>query len=155
LPAETLALLRSAAAAATVPAHHGILFLDEFGALRGGQTAAFAVRLCTTLPWISPPATLLIWFQLRSPELAEDFERLMAEDRDIVRGSLDTMSNWRLTRPADVPGQAIRQADYVLIAEIVEVERWEQQASEHVQRLADDLAHLVSSRGMLVVRPVL
>jgi hypothetical protein len=106
-------------------------------------------------PWISPPATLLIWFQLRSPELAEDFERLMAEDRDIVRGSLDTMSNWRLTRPADVPGQAIGQADYVLIAEIVEVERWEQQASEHVQRLADDLAHLVSSRGMLVVRSVL
>ena len=65
------------------------------------------------------------------------------------------MSDWRLTRPADVPGQAIGQADYVLIAEIVAVERWEQQASEHVQRLADDLAHLVSSRGMLVVRPVL
>ena len=45
-----------------------------------------------------------MWFQLRSPELAEDFERLMAEDRDIVRGSLDTMSDWRLTRPADVLG---------------------------------------------------
>jgi hypothetical protein len=75
-----------------------------------------------------------MWFQLRPPELAEDFERLMAEDRDIVRGSLDTVSDWRLTRPADVPGQ---------------------QASEHVQRLADDLAHLVSSRGMLVVRPCL
>ena len=104
---------------------------------------------------MSPPATLLLWFKLRSPELAEDFERLMTEDRDIVRGSLDTVSNWRLTRPADVPGQSIRQADYVLIAEIVEVERFEQQASEHVQRLADDLAHLVSSRGMLVVRPVL
>jgi hypothetical protein len=43
----------------------------------------------------------------------------------------------------------------VLIAEIVEVDRFEQQASEHVQRLADDLEHLVSSRGMLVVRPVL
>jgi hypothetical protein len=106
-------------------------------------------------PWMSPPATLLIWFQLRSPELAEDFERLMAEDRDIVRGSLDTMSNWRLTRPADVPGQAIGQADYVLIAEIVNIDRWEQQASEHVQRLTDDLAHLVSSRGMLIVRPIL
>jgi hypothetical protein len=53
-----------------------------------------------------------------------------------------------------VPGQAIGQADYVLIAEIVEVERFEQQASEHVARLADDLAHLVSSQGMLVVRPV-
>jgi ABC-type uncharacterized transport system auxiliary subunit len=58
----------------------------------------------------------------------------------------------RLTRPTDVPGQAIAQADYVLI---VEVERFEQQASEHVQRLEDYLAHLVSNRGMLVVRPVL
>jgi hypothetical protein len=37
-----------------------------------------------------------------------------------------------------VPGQAIGQADYVLIAGIVEVQRLEQQASEHVQRLADD-----------------
>ena len=106
-------------------------------------------------PCISQPATLLIWFQLRSADLAEDFERLMADDREIVRGSLDTMSDWRLTRPADVPGQSIGQADYVLIAEIVEVERFEQQASEHVQRLADDLEQLVSSRGMLVVRPVL
>ena len=106
-------------------------------------------------PWMSPPATLLIWFQLRSPELADDFERLMTGDRDLVRGSLDTVSEWRLTRPADVPGQSLDQADYVLIAEIVGVERFEQQASEHIQRLADDLAHLVSSRGMLVVRPVL
>jgi hypothetical protein len=54
-----------------------------------------------------------------------------------------------------VPGQAIGQADYVLIAEVVEVERFEQQASEHIQRLADDLGHLVSSRGMLVVRSIL
>jgi hypothetical protein len=99
-------------------------------------------------------ATLLIWFQLRSPELAEDFERLMTEDRDIVRGSLDTVSDWRLTRPADVPGQSIGQADYVLIAEIVEVERFEQQGSEHVERLTEGLSHLVASRGMLVVRPV-
>jgi hypothetical protein len=104
---------------------------------------------------MSPPATLLMWFQLRSPELAEDFERLMAGDRDMVRGSLDTVSDWRLTRPTNVPGQAIGQADYVLIAEIVEVERFEQQGSERVQQLADDLEHLVSSRGMLVVRPVL
>ena len=97
-----------------------------------------------------------MWFQLRSPELAEDFERLMAGDRDIVRGSLDTVTDWRLTRPADeVPGQSLGQADYVLIAEIVAVERFEQQASEHVQRLADDLEHLVSHRGLLVVRPVL
>jgi hypothetical protein len=104
---------------------------------------------------MSSPATLLIWFQLRSPDLADEFERLMTEDRDIVRGSLDAFSDWRLARPADVPGQSIGQADYVLIAEIVELERFEQQASEHVQRLADDLAHLVSSRGMLVLRPVL
>jgi hypothetical protein len=96
-----------------------------------------------------------MWFQLRSPELAEDFERLMTEDRDIVRQALDTVSDWRLTQPTDVPGQAIGQADYVLIAEIVEVDRFEQQASEHVQRLADDLGHLVLSRGMLVVRPIL
>jgi hypothetical protein len=96
-----------------------------------------------------------MWFRLRLPELAEDFERLTTWDRDIVRGSLDTVSQWRLTRPADVPGQAIDQADYVLIAEIVGVERFEQQGSEQVQRLADELAHLVSSRGMLVVRPVL
>ena len=104
---------------------------------------------------MSPPATLLIWFRLRSPELADDFERLMTEDRDIVRGSLDTLSDWRLMRPADVPGQSIGSADYVLIAEILEVERFEQQASEHVQRLEDDLAHLVSSRGMLVLRSAL
>ena len=104
---------------------------------------------------MSSPATLVMWFQLRSPDLAGAFEQLMAEDRDIVRGSLDTVSDWRLARPADVPGQSIGKADYVLIAEIVEVERFEQQGSEHVQRLSDDLAHLVSSRGMLVVRPVL
>ena len=96
-----------------------------------------------------------MWFLLRSPELAEEFERLMTEDRDIVSGSLDTISNWRLTRPADVPGQSMGQADYVLIAEIVEVERFEQQASEHIQRLEDNLAHLVSSRGMLVLQPAL
>ena len=104
---------------------------------------------------MSPPATLLLWFVLRSPELAEDFERLMTEDRDIVRGSLDTVADWRLTRPADVPGQSIGQADYVLIAEILEVDRFEQQASEHVQRLTDDLEHLVSNRGMLVLRSAL
>jgi hypothetical protein len=96
-----------------------------------------------------------MWFQLRSPELGEDFERLMVGDRDIVRGSLDTVSDWHLARPADVPGQAIGQADYVLIAQIVEVERFEQQGSDHVQRLADELDHLVASRGMLIVRPVL
>jgi hypothetical protein len=79
----------------------------------------------------------------------------MAEDRDIVRASLDTISDWRLTRPSDVPGQSTSQADYVLIADVLEIERFEQQATEHIQRLEEDLSHLVSSRGMLVVRPVL
>jgi hypothetical protein len=96
-----------------------------------------------------------MWFSLRSPELAEDFERLMASDRDIVRGSLDTVSEWRLTRPLDIPGQSSEAADYVLIAEIVEIKRWQEQANELVQHLADDLGHLVSSRGMLVVGHVL
>jgi hypothetical protein len=100
-------------------------------------------------------ATLLMWFSLRSPELAEDFERLMASDRDIVRGSLDTMSDYRLTRPMDVPGQAIESADYVLIAEIHNIERWEQQAEARVHSLEDDLAHLVSSRRMLVLERIL
>src|SRR3954452_9341103 len=100
-------------------------------------------------------ATLVMWFHLRSPELAEDFERLMASDRDIVHGSLDTMPDWRLTRPTDLPGQAIESADYVLIAEIVNVERWQQQAEQRVQGLADDLEHLVSSRRMLVLERIL
>jgi hypothetical protein len=54
-----------------------------------------------------------------------------------------------------VPGQSIEAADYVLIAEIVEIKRWQEQANELVQHLADDLGHLVSSRGMLVVGHVL
>lgn len=104
---------------------------------------------------MGPEATLLMWFQLRSPDLAADFEALMTGDRDIVRGSLDTVSDWHLMRPADVPGQAIDEADYVLIAQITGVERFEEQGSEHVQRLADDLDHLVAGRGMLILRPVL
>jgi hypothetical protein len=100
-------------------------------------------------------ATLIMWFQLRSPELAEEFERLMAGDRDIVSSSLDTMSDWRLTRPADVPGQAIDAADYVLIAEIVNLEHWQEQAEQRVDTLADDLEHLVSSRRMLVLERIL
>ena len=87
--------------------------------------------------------------------MADEFVELMTGDRDIVRGSLDTVSEWTLKRPADVPGQAIGSADFVLIAEIHGVERFEQQVSEHVQRLEDDFAHLISSRGMLVLRPVL
>ena len=102
-------------------------------------------------------ATLVMWFSLRSPELADEFERLMADDRDIVRDSLDTMSDWRLTRPMDVPGQASGgdAADYVLMAEIVNVENWESQAEERTQQLADDLAHLVSSRKYLVLERVI
>lgn len=105
---------------------------------------------------VSPgPATLIVWFYLRAPELSAEFERVMAGDRDVDLGSLDTMSAWRLTRPIDVPGQPSEPADYVLIAEITEVDRWESEASEQVQRLADALAHLVSTRGMLVLERVL
>ena len=103
---------------------------------------------------MSPPATLLMWFRLRSPDLTEDFERLMAGDRDIVRGSLDTVSDWRLTRPADVPGQAIDQADYV-IAEIVRSGALGATGGRTVRCLMDDLAHLVSNQRLLVTRPVL
>ena len=107
------------------------------------------------LPVSPSPATLIVWFYLRAPEQSADFERVMAGDRDVDLGSLDTMSDWRLTRPLDVPGQPSERADYVLIAEITEVDRWELQASEQVQRLADALAHLVSTRGMLVLERVL
>ena len=79
----------------------------------------------------------------------------MAGDRDIVRGSLDTVSDWQLMRPADVPGQSIGQADYVLIAGILDIDRFEQQGSERIEELADDLEHLVASRGMLVLRSAL
>src|SRR5919108_186734 len=113
-------------------------------------------EICSTFPpSMAAAATLVMWFHLRSPELAEDFERLMASDRAIVHGSLDTMPDWRLTRPMDVPGQAIESADYVLIAEIVNIERWQQQAEQRVQGLADDLEHLVSSRRMLVLERIL
>ena len=106
-------------------------------------------------PSIAAVATLLMWFSLRSPELAEDFERLMASDRDVVGSSLDTMSDWRLTRPMDVPGQASESADYVLIAEIHNLQRWQQQAEARVESLEDDLGHLVSSRKMLVLERIL
>jgi hypothetical protein len=96
-----------------------------------------------------------MWFQLRSPELAEEFERLMAGDRDIVHSSLDTMPDWRLTRPTDVPGQAFDAADYVLIAEIDNLDRWPEEAEQRVQALADDLEHLVSTRRMLVLERIL
>jgi hypothetical protein len=41
------------------------------------------------------------------------------------------------------------------MAEIVNIENWEQQAEERTQELTDDLAHLVSSRKMLVLERVL
>ncbi len=107
------------------------------------------------LPVSPSPATLIVWFYLRAPELAAEFERVMTGDRDVDLGSLDTVSDWRLTRPVDVPGQPSEPADYVLIAEITEVDRWELQASEQVQRLADALAHLVSTRAFLVLERVL
>ena len=96
-----------------------------------------------------------MWFSLRSPELGDEFERLMASDRDIVSSSLDTMSDYRLTRPMDVPGQASESADYVLIAEIHNIQRWQEQAEARVESLEDDLAHLVSSRQYLVLERVL
>jgi hypothetical protein len=101
------------------------------------------------------PATVIVWFHLRSPELADEFERLMAGDRDVVLGSLDTVSDWRLTRPLNVPGQPSEPADYVLISEITGVDRWEGQISEQVQRLADDLAYFVFAREMLVLKRIL
>jgi hypothetical protein len=104
---------------------------------------------------MASPTTVVVWFHLRSPELADEFERLMAGDRDVVLGSLDTVSDWRLTRPLNVPGQPSEPADYVLISEITDIDRWEGQISEQVQRLADDLAHFVSARGMLVLERIL
>lgn len=106
-------------------------------------------------PVTASPATLIVSFYLRSPELSAEFERMMAGDRDVNLAALDTVSDWRLTRPIDVPGQAIEPAHYVLIAEITEVNRWQLQATEEVQRLAEDLAHLVSARTMLVLERVL
>jgi hypothetical protein len=101
------------------------------------------------------PATVIVWFHLRSPELAGEFERLMAGDRAVVLGSVDTVSDWRLTRPLNVPGQPSERADYVLISEITGLDRWEEQISEQVQRLADAYAHFVSAREMLVLERIL
>ena len=92
-----------------------------------------------------------MWFQLRSPELAEDFERLMASDRDIVRGSLDTVSDWRLARPADVPGQSIGEADYVLFAEIVEVERFENAEGSMSKLKAGEVAVWATERAIQIL----
>lgn len=79
----------------------------------------------------------------------------MAGDRDLVRGSIDTVSDWRLSRPLDVPGQSTEEADYVVIAEVTELDRWEEQATAQVQLLADELEHLVSTRKMLVLGRIL
>ena len=101
------------------------------------------------------PATLIVWFHLRAPDLAPEFEHLMASEKETVLGSVDTVSEWHLAQPVSVPGQSAEPADYVLLAEIEEVDRWQQQATEQLLRLLDELAHLVWSPGMLVVRPIL
>jgi hypothetical protein len=119
---------------------------------QGAVMAAHGPLKTKTTP---SPATVIVWFHLRSPELADEFERLMASDRDVVLGSVDTVSNWRLTRPLNVPGQPSEPADYVLISDVTGVDRWEEQISEQVQRLADDYAHFVSAREMLVLERVL
>jgi hypothetical protein len=41
------------------------------------------------------------------------------------------------------------------MADIVNIERWQQQAEERIQELADDLEHLVSSRRMLILERIL
>jgi hypothetical protein len=51
-----------------------------------------------------------------------------------------------MTSPPNHSERRIEAADYVLIAEIVEIQRWQEQATELVQHLADDLGHLVKSR---------
>jgi hypothetical protein len=53
------------------------------------------------------------------------------------------------------PDKAIESADYVLIAEIVNIEHWQQQAELRVQTMADELERLVSSRRMLVLERIL
>jgi hypothetical protein len=49
-------------------------------------------------PVTASPATLIVGFHRRSPELAAEFECMMADDRDVALGALDTVSDWRLTR---------------------------------------------------------
>jgi hypothetical protein len=43
----------------------------------------------------------------------------------------------------------------VLISEISNIDRWEEQISEQVQRLEDAFAHYLSARGMLVLERIL
>jgi hypothetical protein len=119
------------------------------------QGAVMAAHRPVETQPMAGPATVIVWFHLRSPELADEFERLMAGDRDVVLGSVDTVSDWRLTRPLNVPGQPSEPADYVLISEVTGLDRWEEQISEQVQRLADDYAHFVSAREMLVLERIL
>jgi len=99
--------------------------------------------------------TLIVWFALRSPDKAPAFEQLMASDRDTDLKSLSTVSSWYLTRPMDVPGTTPEPADYVLIAQIDNVELWEQEASDHLVAISSELTDLVSADKLLVVRQVL
>jgi hypothetical protein len=52
------------------------------------------------------PATVIVWFHLRSPELADEFRSLMAGDRDVGLGSV-RCSSWsascRRIRVSDQP----------------------------------------------------
>jgi hypothetical protein len=106
-------------------------------------------------PSMSPPATLLMWFQLRSPELAEDFERLTAWDRDIVRGSLDTcrIGIWR-DRQTCPDSRSVKP----ITCSLRRSSKWAALSNRAANRSnAWPTTWSISSRarGMLVVRPVL
>jgi hypothetical protein len=103
---------------------------------------------------VTGPGTLVVLFKLRSSEAAAEFEQLMATQRATIVDSLDSVSSWSLERPLDVPGTDADTADYVLLAEIAEIDRWEQQDGQEVERVFGQLLHLVFSPKMLVVRPV-
>jgi hypothetical protein len=102
----------------------------------------------------SGPGTVVVLFKLRSPDNASAFEQLMASHRASVVDSLDSVSSWSLERPIDVPGQDPDVADYVLLAELAEVDRWEEEDGQLIESLFGKLLELVFSPQLLVVRPV-
>jgi hypothetical protein len=120
---------------------------------RANPRATPAVAIDREQP-MSGSATRIVFFKLRSPKGASRFERLMGRERASVVGGLDCMSTWRLERPRDVPGQGAEAAEYVLLAEIAQVDRWDEEAGEQVERLFDKLMHLVWRPKMFVVRPI-
>jgi hypothetical protein len=103
---------------------------------------------------MSGPGTVVVLFKLRSPDNASAFEQLMASHRASVVDSLDSVSTWTLERPIDVPGQDPDVADYVLLAELTEVDRWEEEDSKQIESFFGKLLELVFSPKLLVVRPV-